>query len=139
MSPGIGGKNMRTINEKAVKALEKLGVSTKKRGCCPIMAHDTDYVHWYDHQRREWRLESRRPLNAETKEEFGRFRVEIVAVLNYGGASLGSFTGSHRSLNLKAHELVRRHMASLPRQHREQAGVCHAVMSNGESLFSFFI
>lgn len=130
---------MRTISGKGCFILGKLGVSTKKRGCTPIMSHETPYVHWYEHQTREWRLESRRPLNAETKEEFGRFRVEIIAVLNYGGASLGTFTGSHKELNLKAHKLVRKHMESLPREHREQSGVCHAVLTTGESLFSFFI
>ena len=132
-------REIKGLSEKTIKTLERMGVSTKKRGCTPIMSHETPYVHWYEHQTGEWRLVARRPKNADSKEEFGRFRVEIIAILNYGGASLGSFTGSHRSLNQKAHELVQTHMASLPRQHREQAGVCHAVMSNGESLFSFFI
>ena len=131
-------REIKGLSEKTIKTLERMGVSSEKRGVCPIMSHNTPYVHVRE-RGGEWILIPRRYANAESKEEFGRFRVEITVVLNYGGACLGSFTGSHRSLNQKAHELVQTHMASLPRQHREQAGVCHAVMSNGESLFSFFI
>ena len=132
-------REIKGLSEKTIKTLERMGVSSEKRGVCPIMSHNTPYVHVRE-RGGEWILIPRRYANAESEEEeFGRFKVEIIAILSYGGASLGTFTGSQKSLNLKAHELVQTHMASLPRQHREQSGVCHAVMSNGESLFSFFI
>ena len=131
-------REIKGLSEKTIKTLERMGVSSEKRGVCPIMSHNTPYVHVRE-RGGEWILIPRRYANAESKEEFGRFRVEIIAVLNYGGASLGVFSGSHRELNLKAHKLVRKHMESLPREHREQSGVCHARLSTGESLFSFFI